>query len=102
MILFDRDTAGNLTPKPWTAPQPPTPFDRSVFNWQTVVYLSLIAAGFVLAVVEAPPVVSLFVTSCGAGWGAVHCAVQIRRWWHEVRWMTSPSGLRALDDEGLS
>lgn len=99
MILFEKDPAGNLRPKPWTAPRPPVPFDRAVLTWQTVAYLALIAAGFVLAVLGASG--AAFVVGCGLGWGAVHGAVQIRRWWHEMRWMHSAPGSRPLDDEGL-
>lgn len=102
MILFDRDPAGNLRPKPWTRARPPIPFDRAMFPWPFNIALTLCAVGVVLAFTGAAPVpVALFVMAFGGGWGITYCLIQLRRWWHELRWVHSAPAIRALDDEGL-
>lgn len=102
MILFERDPAGNLRPKPWTAPHPPRPCQQVMFTWPYLAALTVAAVGIVLGVTGgAPAVVAAFLVASGLAYCAVYCAVQVRLWWHEMRWMHSPHGVRPLDDEGL-
>jgi hypothetical protein len=102
MSMFEKDSAGNLRPKAWTDRKPPAPYDRKVFSPLFVTGLAVMAAGVVLAVTgAASPVVWSIVFSFGVGWTVTYCLGEIRRYWHEMRWMYSPAPKGTLDDEGI-
>lgn len=102
MSLFENDTAGNRVPKAWRDPKPPTPFSRVLFTKPLLLGFAVMFAGAALTLTSfVPPVVGFGIMGIGAAISLGHCAMEIRRQWHEIRWQSSPAPKGTLDDEGI-
>jgi hypothetical protein len=102
MPMFEKDSAGNLRPKPWRDPRPPAPFDRTLFSAPFLAALGIVAVGLAFRLTGiTPQIVADFIMAGGTCIAMTYSILQLRRVWHEVRWMSSAPTAKPMDDEWL-
>lgn len=87
--MFERREDGRIWPKRWTRSRPPAPASNRFWSWPFVVTTGTAALGLALFWLGEQGL-SLWLFWGGVLAAVVYVCVDVRRWWHNVRWLNSP------------